>query len=60
MKLEQKPDDPQLHVSLAAAYLSNGNRKESIAELQKAIELNPDFKKQGEFYIGEIRAGRNP
>jgi len=60
LRLVLRPDDPQTHVSLAAAYVSNGNRNEAIAELQKAIDLNPEFKKQGEFYINEIKAGRNP
>lgn len=59
-RLEKDPGNAQVHVSLAAAYLSNGNRAEAVAELQKTIELNPDFKQQGEYYISEIRAGRNP
>ena len=60
LRLEKNPNDPQTHVSLAAAYLSTGDRTGAVAELQKAIELNADFKQQGEFYISEIRAGRNP
>ena len=56
----EKPNDPQTHISLAAAYAANGNRAEAIAELQKAIELRPEFKEQGEHYIREIRAGRTP
>ena len=59
-RIEQDPQNPQAHVSLAAAYLASGNRSSAVASLQKAIELNPDFKKQGEHYISEIRAGRNP
>ena len=53
-------DNAQYHVSLAGAYLELGKREKSISELEKAIKLNPDFKKQGEYYIDEIRAGRNP
>ena len=60
LQLERRPDDPQVHVSLAAAYIANGNRNEAVASLQKAVELNPEFKQQGEFYINEIKAGRNP
>ncbi|OHA20403.1 MAG: hypothetical protein A2849_01340 [Candidatus Taylorbacteria bacterium RIFCSPHIGHO2_01_FULL_51_15] len=60
LRLEKNPNDGQTYVSLAAAYLSSGNRTEAIRSLQKAIELNPEFKQQGEFYIGEIRAGRTP
>ena len=60
LRLEADPKNAQTYVSLAAAYFSSGNRSEAIGSLRKAIELNPEFKKQGEFYISEIRAGRNP
>jgi tetratricopeptide (TPR) repeat protein len=60
LRLEREPQNPQTHISLAAAYLSAGNRAAAIAEIQKTIELNPDFKQQGEYYMSEIRAGRNP
>ncbi|MSU56447.1 MAG: tetratricopeptide repeat protein, partial [Candidatus Taylorbacteria bacterium] len=60
LRLEKNPKDPQTHVSLAAAYLSNGNRAESIRELETVIGLDSNFKKQGEYYINEIKAGRNP
>ncbi|HCB35701.1 MAG: hypothetical protein A2W52_00950 [Candidatus Taylorbacteria bacterium RIFCSPHIGHO2_02_49_25] len=60
LRLEAEPGNPQTHVSIAAAYLSAGNRGEAISHLKKAIELNPEFKQQGEFYISEIQAGRNP
>lgn len=59
-RAEKNPNDPQVHVSLAAAHLLNNNRAESIAELKRASELNPAFKEQAERYIKEIRAGRNP
>ncbi len=57
---EKGEDNPQYHISLAAAYLKNGERNKVISELEKAIQLNPGFKNQGEYYINEIRAGRNP
>ncbi len=56
----RSPNDPQVHVSLAAAELLNNNRQQAIKELEMAITLNPEFKQQGEKYINEIRAGRNP
>lgn len=58
--LKDEPDNFQYHVNLAAAYLHTGERDKSVAELQSAIALNPQFQKQGEYYIGEIKAGRNP
>ncbi len=59
-RIKQEPANGQLYVSLAASYLAAGERQNAIAQLQKAIEVNPQFKEQGEFYIKEIRAGRNP
>lgn len=53
-------DNPQFHVSLAAAYLKTGERQKAIKELETVIKLNPNFKNQGEYYINEIMAGRNP
>lgn len=50
----------QNHVSLAAAYLYAGDRKDAIAELQTAIKLEPSFKTQGEDYIKQIQAGKTP
>lgn len=60
IRTDKSPGDFQNWVSLAAAYLNVGNRQKSIETLQKAITVNPGFKSEGEYYIGEIRAGRNP
>mgnify|MGYP001591101213 CR=1 FL=1 len=59
-KINSDPTNVQNHISLAAAYLGNNQREAAVAEIQKIIEINPQFKTQGEFYIKEIRAGRNP
>jgi len=56
----QEPNNVQYHVNLAATYLKLGERENTIKELEKAIELNPQFKEQGEYFINEIKAGRNP
>ncbi|MEK9168059.1 MAG: O-antigen ligase family protein [Patescibacteria group bacterium] len=53
-------DNPQLHLSLAAAYLAVGQRSDAIAEIRHIITLDSSFKQQGEYYIVEIQAGRNP
>jgi cytochrome c-type biogenesis protein CcmH/NrfG len=58
--LSQEPNNVQGHISLGATYLQMGEREKAIVQLQKAIELEPKFKEQGEYYIKEIRAGRNP
>jgi Flp pilus assembly protein TadD len=61
--LEQKlkeGEDPQVRLRLAATYLEMGDRENSIAQIQKIIDENPQFKQQGESYIEQIRAGKNP
>ena len=58
--IEKNPTNIQYRLNLAAVYLQAGYRTKSIEQLQKAIEAIPDFKKQGEYYISEIKAGRNP
>lgn len=59
-RVTENPNNTTNHLSLAAAYLSNGNRDLAIAEIRKAIALDPNMKDQGNFYISEIQAGRNP
>jgi tetratricopeptide (TPR) repeat protein len=58
--IEEEPNNIQLRTSLAATYLADGFRKEAVEQLRKAIEIDPNFKEQGEFFIREIEAGRNP
>ncbi|MBI5045406.1 MAG: O-antigen ligase family protein [Candidatus Niyogibacteria bacterium] len=58
--IEKDPSNVQYHISLAATYLKLENRAMSVKELEKAIVLSPEFKKQGEALISEIKAGRNP
>lgn len=59
-RIKNDPNNTQNYISLAAAYLGNGQREAAVAEIQKIIATNPQFKEQGDFYIKEIRAGRNP
>ena len=58
--MEKEPNNAQYRVNLAATYLQLNERTKAVKELEKAIELNPDFKGQGEYFITEIKAGRNP
>jgi O-antigen ligase/tetratricopeptide (TPR) repeat protein len=60
IRAEKLPNNPQVHLSLGASYLQMGQREEAIKEIEQVIELEPSFKEQGEYYIREIRAGRNP
>ncbi|MBX4197928.1 O-antigen ligase family protein [Candidatus Parcubacteria bacterium] len=54
------PNDIQNHISLAAGYLLIEDRKNAVAELNKAAEIQPAFRAQADEYIKEIEAGRNP
>jgi O-antigen ligase/tetratricopeptide (TPR) repeat protein len=59
-RIESNPENIQHRITLTAVYLQANRRVEAINTLQKIIELEPAFKEQGEYYINEIRAGRNP
>ena len=59
-RVAQEPNNVQFRFSLAAAYLTVGQRTKSIAELEKAIAIDPAVKEQATMLIREIRAGHNP
>ena len=54
------PGNLQHRITLTAAYLQAGRRAEAIQTIQEIINLEPSFKEKGEYYISEIKAGRNP
>ncbi len=60
LRLEKNPNDPQTHLGLAATFLRLNQRENAILEIQKVMELDPNFEDQGNYLIQEIRAGRNP
>lgn len=60
LKIASDPNNPQTYMSLAGLYLKMNRRNDAIAQIKKVIELAPDFKATGEFYISEILAGRDP
>ena len=59
-RVQDEPNNEQFNLSLGAAYLHNGQRSKAVQQIRKVIEINPSFKDQGEFFIREIEAGRNP
>ncbi|MBX4215446.1 tetratricopeptide repeat protein, partial [Candidatus Parcubacteria bacterium] len=59
-QLAADPTNAQLRLALAELYLRTGDRTKAVAEIRKVIATNPDFKDQGEYFIKEIEAGRNP
>ncbi|MDQ5912073.1 MAG: hypothetical protein QG568_286 [Patescibacteria group bacterium] len=60
LKIEADPKNPQTYMSLAGLYLQMKKPADAIAQIQKVIELSPESKQVGEYYISEIRAGRDP
>lgn len=58
--LKLVPVDTQARISLAASYYELGRIDLAIEEIRKAVELDPSFKEQGEFFIKELEAGRKP
>lgn len=49
------PQNAQYRAELGSSYFQIGRNSEAIAELQKAIELEPRFREQGEKIIEQIR-----
>ena len=58
--LEILPHDPQAHIALVKTYLYLGRPEDAIGELQRAIEIEPSFRKQGESLIQEIQDNQDP
>lgn len=59
-RIKLDPTNLRHRITLAAAYLQAGRRSEAILTLNEIIRLDPTFKEKGEYYINEIKAGRNP
>ena len=57
-KVKNNLDDPQALLSLAAVYSEAGYKSKAIEAIEGVIILDPSFKNQGEYYIQEIKAGR--
>lgn len=60
LRVKNDPGNAQKRVQLAAAYLTVNRRADAVKELTQAITLDPSFAGQGQYYINEIQAGRNP
>lgn len=59
-RIKLDPENPQHYFSLAASYLKGGNKFAAISELRRVGEIMPAAKKQADYFIKEIQAGRNP
>ncbi|MCI0542705.1 O-antigen ligase family protein [bacterium] len=60
LRVKNNPGDPQAHLRLAAGYSEMGQFAKAIAELRKTIELEPQFKEQGEGFIKLLEQGKKP
>lgn len=60
LKIANDPTNPQVYMSLAGLYLKLKRPVDAIAQIKKVIELSPEAKQIGEYYISEIQAGRDP
>lgn len=54
------PNDLDARFRLAAGYLGLGQRTKSIEMLQKIITDFPQARDRAQYYLNEIKAGRNP
>lgn len=59
-RIENGEDTIDNYMSLAVAYLKSGNRDRSIIVLNKVAVKDPSLKEQVDYFISEIRAGRDP
>ncbi len=60
IRVQANPTNAQYYLGLAAAYLGVSDRPSAIAAIQKAVSLDPTLKAQGDSYISQIQAGKNP
>lgn len=59
-RVERSPEDSQARLSLAATYLHLEMTEEAVTQIEEAIRIDPNLAEQGNFFISEIKAGRNP
>ncbi|HEY1037143.1 MAG TPA: O-antigen ligase family protein [Candidatus Paceibacterota bacterium] len=59
-RVAENPENPQHRMFLASAYLKAKQPANAIVEIQAVIDMVPEFKAQGESYIKDIRAGKDP
>ncbi len=59
-QVASQPENYQLQVSLAVAYFKAGNKTKSVEIIRAVMAKVPGFKAQGEFFIKEVLAGKDP
>jgi len=56
-KIETDSEKANLHLILAGLYLEIGSKVEAIAEIKKAVEVDPSLKETADKYISDINSG---
>ena len=56
-RVEKNPKDANIHLGLASAYFAAGNGAQTIEELKKVAELNPEMAAQAQSLISQIQSG---
>jgi O-antigen ligase/Tfp pilus assembly protein PilF len=56
--LVRSPQELEPRLKLASTYIAMNRRADAVREIKTAIELNPEFQKQGEEYLRQIETGR--
>ena len=56
-RVAKSPNDPQTLLGLASAYFVSGDKQNTIATLQKIIQINPAAAAQVQQLIDQIKAG---
>lgn len=59
-KIVTEPNNVSYRLALGATYLKNGERNMAIKILEEAKKIDPAQATQIDYYINEIKAGRNP
>ncbi len=57
--IKNSPKDSQLRISLATAYMINGQRNKAIEVISQAIKDFPEFTTQGNQLIADIMSGKD-
>ncbi len=60
IRRDERPDDLQRWVGLAAVHYEAGDTETAISVLEEALATFPEFAVQGNQFIEDIRAGRQP
>ncbi|MEK7646857.1 MAG: O-antigen ligase family protein [Patescibacteria group bacterium] len=58
MLIESEPSNVQYRVSLAATYVQLKDYAKAIEALARAVDIDPQFKQEGERLINDIKSGK--